>query len=53
MDMDGQASCMMIIGKIHKALEKLCVEHSNDKIETAVIIGDYSKERRFTFSDGR
>ena len=52
MDMDGQAASVLVVGKVHKALEKLGIEHADNEVEAAVIVGYYSKERRLFFPDG-
>ena len=49
--MHGQSAAVNGVGLIVKLLKQLGIKHTHDEIEGAVIIGNYSKYRRFLFAD--
>ena len=51
MDMHRESSVVYDIRLIIKLLEHLCVQHADDKIKGAVIVGDNRKDCHLAFSE--
>ena len=50
--MDGQFAAVFIVGLVAKQIEKLRLQHSDNKIKRAVRIREDDKQRRFPVAQG-
>ena len=50
MNVYGQPPAILEVSKLKKLLEKLGVEHTYEKVEAAVIVGQHGEQRRFLFA---
>ena len=51
--MDGEPTAVFEIRQMEQLLEQLGIEHPDQEIEAAVIVGQDGKQYSFAFSQGR